>query len=590
MPNTDTTDPGTFIPRDRPSPLVLSFVGRFIIVQLFVLLAFGVFYLALLRDVLQDPLILILVVTTLLVLSGLATVYVMTVRLADQINYLRQRVVGQLTESHHDRGIYPIKTTGRNVLTELEYWLTQLQKDHSLTIRRLSRRADRNRMLNLIAATINRTFDLQEVFDLTLNEALRNINWDVGALYMWDKRVGALNMVSYIGLPEDTVRELYELSPQDSSIGTAARTHQIVIVTDALASSTHRDHVVSRIARTHICAPLVAVTHELLGVLFVGHAEQIEPEEDDINLLATVANQVALAMEKAELYITVSRHAEDLEDLVEERTRELEEAVDELSVALTRAKEADKVKSLLLSTVSHELRTPLATIKGNTSLLQEHHRQLDSAAVDDHLRDIEEETDKLTELISNLMEMSRIEGGTLHIQREPIDISEVLQNSVDAAQIRLNSSQANPHQIDLRCQDRLPMVLGDARRIEQILANLLDNAAKYSKPGEAISVATESRGHELIVSVEDRGKGIPKEHIDLIFERFYQVVERGDAHRQGIGLGLAICKGLVEAHEGRIWVESVIGVGSTFFFSLPYAVPIKTEEGKRHEPDTHPRN
>ena len=549
------------------------------IVQVFVLLAFGVIYLSLLREVLKDPLVLALIISALLLVSSLVAVYLMTARLAGQIKYLKKRVVGQLTESHHDKGIYPITTSGRNVLTELEYWLTQLQKDHSLTIRRLSRRADRNRMLNLIAATINRTFDLQEVFDLTLNETLRNINWDVGALYMWDKRVGALNMVSYIGLPEDTVRKLYELSPQDSSIGTAARTHQIVIVTDALASVTHRDHVVSQIARTHICAPLVAVTHELLGVLFVGHTEPIEPEEDDINLLATVANQVALAMEKAELYITVSRHAEELEDLVEERTQELEQVVDELSIALTRAKEADKVKSLLLSTVSHELRTPLATIKGNTSLLQEHHSQLESSAIDDHLRDIEEETDKLTELISNLMEMSRIEGGTLHIQREPIDIHEVLQNSVDAAQIRLNSSQPNPHHIELKCQDRLPMVLGDARRIEQILANLLDNAAKYSPPGDAISVEADSRGNELVVAVRDHGKGIPKEHIDLIFERFYQVVERGDAHRQGIGLGLAICKGLVEAHEGRIWVESVVGEGSTFFFSLPYAVPIKTEQG-----------
>jgi len=110
--------------------------------------------------------------------------------------------------------------------------------------------------------------------------------------------------------------------------------------------------------------------------------------------------------------------------------------------------------------------------------------------------------------------------------------------------------------------------------VEQILANLLDNAAKYSPVDMPIVVSAEVRAIEIVIAVMDRGKGIPEEHIDRIFDRFYQVVERGDAHRQGIGLGLAICKGLVEAHEGRIWVDSEVSIGSTFSFSLPFAVPI----------------
>jgi two-component system sensor histidine kinase KdpD len=284
-------------------------------------------------------------------------------------------------------------------------------------------------------------------------------------------------------------------------------------------------------------------------------------------------------MEKADLYMRVSRHAEDLERIVEERTRELETVVRELSVALERAKEADKVKSLLLSTVSHELRTPLATIKGNTSLLQEYHRQLPASDLDAHLRDIEEETDKLTELISNLMEMSRIEGGSLHIQREPIDIGEVLRNSIDAARLRLESTSLSHHRIDLQVDRHVPMVLGDARRVEQILANLLDNAAKFSPDGSPVAVTARVEDNQIVISVRDHGKGIPPEHIDHIFERFYQVAERGDAHRQGIGLGLAICKGLVEAHQGHIWVSSEVGIGSTFSFSLPFAVPVSARQG-----------
>jgi two-component system sensor histidine kinase KdpD len=237
-----------------------------------------------------------------------------------------------------------------------------------------------------------------------------------------------------------------------------------------------------------------------------------------------------------------------------------------LSVALERAQEADQFKSRLLSIVSHELRTPLATIKGHTSMLADHYRHVARGTLLEFLLDIEEETDKLTELISNLLEMSRIEAGVLQIRSQAIDLVEVVRSTIEAAQARVPG-----HPLRLETPGSALTVFADARRIQQILDNLLDNAAKHSEYGTPIVVRVQVVGNAARVSVEDQGRGIAPEHLDRVFEHFYQVRDYGGSkqHGGGIGLGLAICRGLVEAHGGRIWVESEVGSGSTFYFTLP---------------------
>jgi signal transduction histidine kinase len=182
----------------------------------------------------------------------------------------------------------------------------------------------------------------------------------------------------------------------------------------------------------------------------------------------------------------------------------------------------------------------------------------------EHLKDIDEETDKLTELISNLLEMSRIEAGMLHIQSHSVDLPKTLQGAVEAARMRLQE-----HTIRLKRPVPSMSAYGDARRVEQVLANLLDNAAKYSPAETLIEVQAKEKAEEVIISVKDQGRGIAPEHLGRIFDRFYQIGVSPDSGRHGIGLGLAICRGLIEAQKGRIWVESQVGRGSTFYFSLP---------------------
>ncbi len=507
---------------------------------------------------------------------------------------LTYALIGRMLASHHAR-IAQIRRlvetqappagteaasspTPADELELLAVGLNRLLAVHRESVQQISRRADTLATLNLIAATINRTFDLEEVFVTAQREALSSMGWDMGAIWLWDPRAKQLNMVSFTGLSEDAVRQMFAYGLGEGPTGQAARTHQIVVVEDIRKHPDYAGKSATGLPITQINLPLASLEGELLGVLLIGNSSRATPTEESLNLLATVAHQVSMAIEKTQLYAQVKQHARELENVVKARTEELARAIDDLEDALEHAREADKVKSLLLSTVSHELRTPLATIKGSASLLREHYHQLAPEMLAEHLRDIEEEADKLTELIDNLLDMSRIEAGILHIRREAVDLKHMLEATVSAAQMRHGE-----HPIYLTLPARLPMGFGDARRLEQVVANLLDNAAKFSPAGKPIEVSAAAGEDEVVISVKDYGIGIPEDQRERIFDRFYQISGRGDASRHGIGLGLAICRGLVEAHEGRIWVESVVGEGSTFSFSVPIATPERLYEGGRHE-------
>ena len=477
---------------------------------------------------------------------AIATLHVLTRRLRALI-----LLVG---EQMRASGLPALPRAGQqDVFDSLTAQLQRLFDAYRANVDALSRRADTLATLNTIAQTANSTFDLQQVFDTSLREVLENIGWDMGGIYLWDERRSTLDLVSLHGMSESIVRRRLSYPLGEGTVGAAAVRREMVQASG--------DDPACEVA-----LPLVTVPGTLLGVLCLASRRPATLDDHDLNLLATVAEQIALAVDKSRLYLAVSAHAGDLERQVAERTAELATAIEDLSIALERAKEADKLKSMLLSTVSHELRTPLATIKGNTSLLLEHHARITPDLLVEHLHDIEEETDKLTDLISNLLEMSRIEAGMLHVQRESICLQDVLESAVAAARVRRPG-----HPIRLEVPPHLPSVLGDPRRIEQIVANLLDNAAKYSPPGSLIEVTAALRTDSIAVSVKDHGQGIAPEQLERVFDRFYQVESGSPGGRRGIGLGLAICRGLVEAHEGDIWAESTPGVGSTFSFTLPLA-------------------
>jgi len=234
--------------------------------------------------------------------------------------------------------------------------------------------------------------------------------------------------------------------------------------------------------------------------------------------------------------------------------------------------ELNELKSNLLSTVSHELRTPLAVIKGYSTMLLDYDRRLGPEEKEQYLASIDGATDRLTELVDCLLDMSRLEAGLLKLEKESVRVSELMEKSVAEARLR-----AAGHEIVLDLRKRLPTVTIDAKRIRQVVDNIIDNAIKYSEKGTSILVRARRTGAELLVSIADQGIGIPAEETERVFDRMYRIEQRLATEQEigGVGLGLAICKGLVEAHGGRIWVDSKLGKESTFYFTLPIGTAIE---------------
>lgn len=225
----------------------------------------------------------------------------------------------------------------------------------------------------------------------------------------------------------------------------------------------------------------------------------------------------------------------------------------------------NRLKSELLSNVSHELKSPLTSIKGIISSLLQEDIGWDDDTVKMLLTGISEESDRLTSLVTNLLNMSKLEAGVWNPERELCNMSEVINETLER-QGWVHKS----HVFETDVAADLPEVCADSNQIKQVLVNLLENAAAYSEEATKIVVAARRTNGDLEVSVSDQGAGIPQEELGRVFDKFY----RGSQKRRrpgGTGLGLAICKSIILAHGGRIWAESQFGCGTTFYCRLPIA-------------------
>jgi signal transduction histidine kinase len=247
---------------------------------------------------------------------------------------------------------------------------------------------------------------------------------------------------------------------------------------------------------------------------------------------------------------------------ITERKR-LEEEIIQAKVKIEALRQSERLKTDLLSMVSHELRTPLAIIKGYTSTFLRSSKEWSKEEKRGFLQDIDHEADYLAKLVGNLLDMSRLESGAMTLEKDWYGISEIL----EWADKKLEAVTKG-HKVRVFIPSDLPNIFGDRIRIGQVLINLCENAAKYSAKGSQITIEAELVSDSVIISVSDEGEGISPQNLDKVFDRFYRVAGNYGSEA-GIGLGLSICRGIVEAHYGEIWAESQVGKGSKFSFSLP---------------------
>ena len=269
------------------------------------------------------------------------------------------------------------------------------------------------------------------------------------------------------------------------------------------------------------------------------------------------------------------RRAEEAESgrhEIERLYKQLQEAFERASHA-EALRESERLKSALLDAVTHDLRTPLASIKASiTTLIDEAKGQpvtLDAASRLEMLEVIDEECDRLTRFIAGLIELARIEAGELQLRRRWGPVDEIISTAVTRAK-----PLTNDHPVQITIQEELPVVRVDANAVSEVVYTLIDNAAKYSPAGTEIRIkAMREREGVIRIGVEDEGEGVPPALRERVFDKFFRATRDGDTGRRaptGTGMGLAIAKGIVEAHDGKIWIEAgTNGKGTRAVFTLP---------------------
>lgn len=276
----------------------------------------------------------------------------------------------------------------------------------------------------------------------------------------------------------------------------------------------------------------------------------------------------------------LSGHAKRRAEEAEMGRREIERLYAELRDAFQRAshaealRQSEKLKSALLDAVTHDLRTPLTSIKASITTLLDEVRGGEPVALDrdsrvEMMEVIDEESDRLSRFINGLIELARIEAGELQLRRRWGVVDEII-----SAALQRSEPITRNHRVELQLEKELPGVRVDERAVSEVVYTLIDNAAKYSPKGSTIRLIARRAGDELIeMAVEDDGPGIPNDLRERVFDKFFRATRDGDVTTRqpsGTGMGLAIAKGIVEAHEGRIWIESGKGDrGTRVVFTLP---------------------
>jgi predicted ATPase/signal transduction histidine kinase/tRNA A-37 threonylcarbamoyl transferase component Bud32 len=377
-----------------------------------------------------------------------------------------------------------------------------------------------------------------------------------------------------------------------SIVNYVARTNEHVVLDDAANSGkfTHDPYILERLPKSILCTPIVN-QGRMTGVLYLeNNLASGAFTKQRLKVLDLLSSQVAISIENARLYEglktatdELAEYSRTLEQKVEERTKELSEEIDIRKKAEEAAEEANRIKSNFLSTVSHELRTPLTSVLGFARIIR---KKLDESVLPalkledkkaakslGQIRDVTDiiviEGERLTALIDDVLDLAKMEAGKITWNVQQISITEVIDRATTAVSSLLEQKNL---ELIKDVEEGLPELSGDRDRLIQVVINLLSNAWKFTNEGSitvhACLASTEKGLKFFKVGITDTGIGISPEDQKKVFEKFRQVGDTLTDKPKGTGLGLPICREIVEYHGGSIWVESEPGKGSTFFFTI----------------------
>ncbi|MCQ3980750.1 MAG: hypothetical protein DPW09_45705, partial [Anaerolineae bacterium] len=387
---------------------------------------------------------------------------------------------------------------------------------------------------------------------------------EFGVVLLWDPSEGAFRPQAVCGPDFPDLGALRQLSLQEgeSVTGKVYAQGEAVILDNPAAIAAAMDNIrpanrrvwsralgSDRPLSSLVAVPLWASGYKF-GVLILGTAyTQQAFSAKDVPFVQTLADLIALAIERARL------EAEAL--------------------TIQEAKQADRLRAEALATLSHELRTPLGTIKGYCTALLLDEISWPKEKQHEFLQLIETECENLETMIRNVLDSSLIDVGRLTLEYQPVRLERLAREVADEMQVLTNL-----HHLVLDFPADFPLVDADPARFKQVFRNIINNAIKYSPEGGLVVIHGQERPPDVVISIADQGVGISPEDLIPLFEKYFRVKSPTGYHIPGTGLGLPVARAIIEAHGGRIWVESKVGAGTTLYFSLPRQAPSAAMESE----------
>jgi len=438
------------------------------------------------------------------------------------------------------------------VRTDIELNKTQEELDKKITglyaLQRLSR-------------VISTTLDENQIFKAIETTSFEDLGFEKACALLWDGKENKFVPHLSIGYLPD---EIEAINPQ---VNSDKGMYLDLINTGKTFSSIslpHNNALKEKISHffkvnSFVISPILPKEGNK-GVFFAGTENtDVAMTEGDEELITILSNQIGQAIENARLFEKTWRAQQELENKVEQRTRELTLALDEV-------KKINKRKTDFISSVSHELRTPLTSVKGYAAILLEEKLGKLPQAAKERLEKINRHSDELVHMVNDLLDIARIESGRQAMKMEERDLKTIVASAADL--IAIQCKNKNIELVTDIAKD-LPPVVADRSQLERVFINLLGNAVKFTPEKGKITIKAAAEGNVIRVDVSDTGIGIPQESLPMLFEEFYRVDNPINQQVKGTGLGLSLVRHIVEAHKGKIWLESKPGKGSTFSFTLP---------------------
>lgn len=437
---------------------------------------------------------------------------------------------------------------------ELEETLQASQEELARRLRELS-------FLNEAAEILVTRTEPKELLEAICRLIRQEFQVEHVGVYRWDGKLLCRNCAEGFELSEECLR-----IPEHSALAEVIRRREPHLVR-AGEPEAETDPLLRELGCREVAYVPMVFERELLGVLGIAVKQRaVHLSDSFLRVMGVMANELAIALSNADLRFDLEvRVKHRTEELAEERDR-LAKANEKLSQAIDDLRNLDRLKGTFLNAVSHDLRIPLTGIMGYAEFLEDQIGGELSEQQQEFARQITQEAQRMAGLLNELLDFARMEAGKFKIEPRPIVLAEPLESAVNTF---LPAIQKKGLEITLELDPALPRVQADPLRVIQIASNLLSNAVKFTPAGGRIGVRTFREGGMGVVIVSDTGIGIPEEDLPHMFERFFQT-EAGK-RAGGTGLGLSITKSLIEAHGGTIEVESRLGEGTRFRFTLPLA-------------------